>query len=176
MIMNSLTAARHHITHRIRQLYSNHILTPCLLCGIDTKQSCLCTQCFNDLPIFGHHCQRCAVPIAHGQYCGQCLINPPIRHYTKSLFRYTSPIDGLIGDMKYHDQLHLINYFGIQLSTYLQQRNTPKPSLLIPISLHSKKLRHRGYNQATELTKTLSKQLNIPLDNRSLIRTKNILL
>ena len=175
MIMNSLTAFRHLITHRIKQLYSNHILTPCLLCGTDTEQACLCTKCFNDLPILGHHCQRCAMPIAHGQYCGQCLIKPPIRHHTKSLFRYTSPLDELIGDMKYHDQLHLINYFGIQLSAYLQQQNTPKPTLLIPIPLHPKKLRLRGYNQSTELAKTLSKQLNIPLDSNNLIRTKNTL-
>jgi ComF family protein len=77
--------------------------------------------------------------------------------------------------MKYHDQLHLIDYFGVQLSAYLQQQNTTKPKLLIPIPLHSKKCRHRGYNQSAELAKTLSNQLNIPLDNHSLIRTKNTL-
>lgn len=175
MLMNSLTSVRYHLTHLISQLYSKHIPTPCLLCGSNAQQSCLCLQCFASLPMLGQHCQHCAMPISLGEYCGQCLTKPPIRHRTHSLFRYTSPIDRLIGDMKYHGQLQLTDYFANQLSRYIQQKNETKPQLLIPIPLHPKRLRQRGYNQSVELAKTLSKQLNIPLDNTALIRIKNTL-
>ena len=175
MAMKSLTSVRRLITHRIGGLYSKHIPTPCLLCGTNTKQMCLCPNCFVSLPRLGRCCQRCALPIPTGQYCGQCLANPPIRHRTHSLFRYSSPVDRLISDMKYHGQLHLTNYLAILLAQSLQQQNEIKPQLLIPIPLHPKRLKKRGYNQSVELRKTLSQQLNIPLDNNALIRIKNTL-
>lgn len=175
MLMNSLTVVRGYTTYLISQLYSKHIPTPCLLCGINITQSCLCHCCFNALPLLGHHCERCAMPISLGQYCGQCLAKPPIRHRTHSLFRYTSPIDRLIGDMKYHNQLQLTDYFANKLSLHIQQQNGIKPERLIPIPLHPKRLRQRGYNQSVELAKTLSKQLNIPVDNVTLTRIKNTL-
>ena len=177
MVMKSPTAARHRITHRIGRLYSKHIVTPCLLCGINTEQACLCPNCSAALPRLGQSCQRCALPITLGQYCGRCLTNPPIRHRTRSLFRYTSPVNRLIADMKYHSQLQLADYLAHQLALAVQQQceSESKPQLLIPIPLHPKRLRQRGYNQSVELAKTLSKHLNIPLDNNALIRIKNTL-
>jgi ComF family protein len=77
--------------------------------------------------------------------------------------------------MKYHGQLHLTNYLALLLARDLKQQNEIKPQLLIPIPLHPKRLKKRGYNQSVELSKILSKQLNIPLDNNALIRIKNTL-
>lgn len=43
-------------------------------------------------------------------------------------------------------------------------KNLHETDCLIPVPLHAKKLRERGFNQALELTKRLSKQLKIPYD------------
>jgi len=173
MLMNSLTTSRHKITHRIARLYSKLLSTPCLLCGTHTNQVSICTSCAHSLPQLAHVCQRCALPIPLGKHCGQCLIKPPIRHLTFCLYSYQSPIDQLIAALKYHDQLSVSDFFAQQFLTQLKANNHPMPACLIPIPLHPKRLRHRGYNQSAELAKTLSKQLNIPYDDRTLIRIKN---
>jgi len=175
MLMNSLTTSRHKITHRIARLYSKLLATPCLLCGTLTDQACLCTPCAHSLPQIASACLRCALPIPHGEYCGQCLIKPPIRHLTTCLHPYQSPIDQLIAALKYHDQLSVSDFFAEQFATQLQTRAHALPTCLIPIPLHPKRLRNRGYNQSAELAKSLSKKLNISYDDQALIRIKNTL-
>jgi len=44
---------------------------------------------------------------------------------------------------------------------------------LAPVPLHKRKLKLRGYNQAEELAKEISKVFKIPLLNNALIKTKN---
>jgi ComF family protein len=47
------------------------------------------------------------------------------------------------------------------------------PQLLLPVPLHARRLRERGFNQAQELTRILSTHLSIPVDTQSLCRTRN---
>ena len=42
---------------------------------------------------------------------------------------------------------------------------------IIPVPLSKKRLMERGYNQAAVLSRILSKQFNLPLDEQSLVRT-----
>ncbi|MCX6721177.1 MAG: ComF family protein [Candidatus Staskawiczbacteria bacterium] len=46
-------------------------------------------------------------------------------------------------------------------------------SVLIPVPIHIKKLRERGYNQSEELAKELSKVLNVPVVSNVLVKTKS---
>jgi ComF family protein len=103
--------------------------------------------------------------------CGSCLNKPPEQDASFSLFRYQSPIDRLIVDLKYHDALVLSHFFATQMAEQLKER--PLPQLLIPIPLHPRRLRERGYNQSLELAKQLSKQLNIPVRHDILMRVRD---
>ena len=153
------------------QLYSNLLPIPCRLCGVSCQHHALCDACINDLPLLGHACPRCAMPTPHSQLCGRCLNKPPQQDFSFSLFHYQEPIKGLIADFKYHDKLYLGQLFAHLMTKPLSHRHLPQ--LLIPIPLHSKRLRQRGYNQSLELAKALSKSLKIPISNQFLTRTKN---
>ena len=50
-----------------------------------------------------------------------------------------------------------------------------KKFILMPIPLHQKRLRWRGFNQAELLAQEVNKKLNIPVINNLLIRTKHTL-
>lgn len=65
--------------------------------------------------------------------------------------------------MKYHRQLAIADLFGCLLSDKIQQSLSPLPELIIPIPLHPQRLQQRGYNQAIEIARPISKALNIPL-------------
>ena len=46
------------------------------------------------------------------------------------------------------------------------------PDLLIPVPLHPKRLRWRGFNQSVVLAREVSRAWNIPLDPAVLVRSK----
>ncbi|MCF0145037.1 MAG: ComF family protein, partial [Eubacterium sp.] len=48
-----------------------------------------------------------------------------------------------------------------------------EPDCLVPVPVHRLRYRERGYNQAEELAKELSKLLGIPCRSRLLIRIRN---
>lgn len=171
MIRNFLSVYRQKSAHQLAQLYSKLMPTPCLLCGANNPHSCLCNACIQNLATFDHVCPRCALPLNQTALCGQCLHSPPEQDASFSLFRYQPPVDRLIANMKYHDGLMLIRFFAQQMANRLKDRLLPQ--LLIPIPLHPHRLRQRGYNQAWELTKDLSSQLNIPARNDILMRIRN---
>jgi ComF family protein len=54
----------------------------------------------------------------------------------------------------------------------LRTREIPLPDVLLPVPLHSKRLRSRGYNQALELGRYISREFQLPLDVTSCIRRK----
>lgn len=51
--------------------------------------------------------------------------------------------------------------------------HTALPEVVIPIPLHPKRLRHRGYNQSYELLRGLKKRGVIPVENRLCWRVKH---
>jgi ComF family protein len=159
------------LAHQITRLYSNLLPVPCLLCGAACKTHAICTDCIDDFPKLGNCCPRCATPLSLSVSCGNCLTHPPAQNISMSLFAYKNPIDRLIADFKYHDKLYLTEVFADLM--YEQLKNKPLPKLLIPIPLHRRRLRQRGYNQALELAKILSRKLNIPISKNILIRSRD---
>jgi ComF family protein len=154
-----------------RQLYSNILPIPCRLCGALCQHHALCDACIRDLPLLGPACPRCAMPTTASQLCGQCLNKPPQQDFSFSLFSYQDPIKQLVADFKYHDKLYLAQLFADLMAKQLNHQCLPQ--LLIPIPLHSIRLRQRGYNQSLELAKALSKHLIIPVSNQFITKTKN---
>jgi len=54
----------------------------------------------------------------------------------------------------------------------IEERRNFSEFVLIPIPLEKRKLKWRGFNQAEELSKELSKLLNIPVSNNVLVKIK----
>tara|TARA_R110002049_G_scaffold49015_3_gene140702 strand:+ start:519 stop:1235 length:717 start_codon:yes stop_codon:yes gene_type:complete len=157
------------LPHRIWQLYSKLMPIPCRLCGTMNQHQAICDACLQNFPALGDACPRCALPISNAYVCGHCLKQPPEQDLSFSLYPYLAPIDRLIADLKYYDNVFLSQFFA-QLM-YDKLKNRPPPDLLIPIPLHPNRLRQRGYNQSFELAKALSVKLGIPSSNNYLIRT-----
>ena len=63
---------------------------------------------------------------------------------------------------------------GQLLGDYLSSHPMPG-QLIVPVPLHRKRLRSRGYNQATLLAQELSKLTNMPLDSGLLARRQDAL-
>lgn len=151
------------------------IMTPfleqdCLLCGGVSTGDLICPACAADLPRMpSTACPRCARPMPENAICGRCLRKPLHFDATRALFRYDFPLDKLVQSFKYAHRLSLGSYFGRQLATL----ERVEADLIIPLPLHAERLRERGFNQALELARPLSKAWQLPIDATICSRTRN---
>ncbi|MGH8033396.1 MAG: double zinc ribbon domain-containing protein [Luteimonas sp.] len=155
----------------------------CLVCreaGVAGRD--LCPACAAALPCNRSACVRCAIPLpgpvpgmpfdgermVSVRTCGDCLSRPPPLTATHATFVYGAPIDGLLLRFKFHQDLAA----GRVLVQRMLDAAGSLPGLgaddaradaLIPIPLHRARLRQRGYDQALELARPLSRALGIAL-------------
>lgn len=145
----------------------------CVLCGAPGNQGLdLCAGCLDDLPTDLVCCSRCALPLEHttGALCGECQRRPPPFSVCHAAFRYEDPLPALVGGAKFRSRLNLVRLLGQCLANALRERGAEMPDCILPVPLHAKRLRERGYNQALEVARTLSHELSIPVDTHSCIR------
>ncbi|MCH5277810.1 MAG: ComF family protein [Desulfovibrionaceae bacterium] len=133
----------------------------------------LCPDCGSRLPRRrAGYCPRCGEPAADPEApcvpCGSCLTDdPPWTH-----FRLYGVFDGLLRDMlhraKYASDEACLDALGAMLTDICA--DLQKPDAVIPLPLHPKRLRQRGYNQCREMAKTLAPALGAPIRDDLLIR------
>lgn len=132
----------------------------CLLCAAVSGAQMLCPACHASLPHIAHACPRCAAPSAK-QVCGECLRHPPAFDRTRAALAYAFPTDKLIQALKYGGQLALAKLLGELLAEALADQ--ARPEIILPMPLHPARLKMRGFNQALEIAKVISKRFDIPL-------------
>lgn len=151
---------------------------PCLLCdeAVDGATP-LCMACETELPWLGDHCQTCALPLpASGLTCGQCLKQPPAFEQVIAPWTYSFPIDTLITRFKHSANWPFGHLLAELVAQALQHRfadDLPRPDLLVPVPLATRRLRQRGFNQAAMLARWLGTRLDLPCDERLLLRTQD---
>jgi len=174
MCFNSVICqlARMHMVYK-RLISTLQSLVPqyCPLCGSRCYFSeILCTACVVNLPQKESICPQCGIAIETDSLCGACQSNPPMFSRTFFAFDYGPPINRLIQQFKYSNRLDLGRDLGITMASQLEPMVTALPDSLIPVPLHRSKLRQRGYNQALELARWLSRHFGIPVDSSSISR------
>jgi len=148
----------------------------CRLCGgMADHPAGLCRACLADLPHNAHPCPRCGAALSYvtASPCGECQRQPPHFDHAHIPYRYAPPLIPFITGLKFHDRLAnarlLANLFLASLST----ASYPLPECLIPVPLHPVRLRQRGFNQAVELARPLSRQLHLPLEAHAVQRHRH---
>lgn len=143
----------------IRTLIEQHFPPRCLLCQAENGP--LCPACLGDLPWQGVQCcPICALPTPNGESCGHCLKQRPEFSRTQALFSYQFPLDRLVQQLKYQEQLTLAPLLGQLLAARLELE---LPELWLPMPLHARRLQERGFNQAVEITRALAATTGIPM-------------
>ena len=138
----------------------------CTLCNqFHKNRLAVCDFCISLLEPLGTACQHCAHPLPDDLYlvCGQCIKNPPHFDRTISAYKFVDPIRGLLHQFKYHNGLFLGAFFS-ELILNAYYKSPIRPQCLIPVPMHPKRLRLRGFNQAAILTQLIARTLKLPYD------------
>lgn len=140
------------------------IPTVCILCHHNhSKPISICESCENLFPILENPCQYCSRPLPNNDFliCGECLRKKPAFDRVITGYRFEEPLRTLLHEFKYTKALHLRPLL-VQLMMRAFDSDMALADCIIPIPLHRKRIKQRGFNQAAELAKLLSNRLKIP--------------
>lgn len=146
----------------------------CLLCQTRINDGEFCAPCSRSLPFLTTACARCAAPLpANSPACGRCLKRPPQFDAAVAVFRYAAPVDRLVLGFKYRGRLDWGRVLGKALAEQLQMLDTDTSvDAVIPVPLHRRRLRQRGYNQSLELARPVARALGLPIWVRAVRRVR----
>lgn len=167
-----------HIYQQSQRLLEACLPSHCLLCDLPSKQSLICTFCYNAILAERPCCLHCGSGLTQSQnFCGECLKHPFYFQQLHAIANYESPFPELIKQLKYNNQLLYADLLGLLLASSIKQRYTEQQlqeiDFLLPVPLHIKKHRKRGFNQAQLISDALIKHLPLPtIADSPLIRNK----
>jgi len=142
----------------------------CLLCAAPAVAKPVCDACYADLPwLPDARCPQCAVPTADGGICGACLSHPPRFDRVSAAFVYAWPLAPLIHHYKYAGHLALATLLAQALSARL----AGNADLIIPMPLAPQRLLSRGFNQALEIARVVSRATGVPLAAKACRRVRD---
>ena len=123
-------------------------------------------------------CATCGVPLrspAVATHCRACLHHPPAFTVARAAALYLPPGVGLnplgtaVRRLKYERRRAVATALGELLASRFPFGDDV---LLIPVPLHRRRLRARGFNQALLLARALARRRGLPIAARALARTR----
>ena len=133
-----------------------------------TAHNGICSKCREKIIYIGEpRCKKCGKPIRseESEYCYDCTGKKHIFEEGRNLWVHKEPVNQAIYAFRYQNLRIYGKTFGAELEehygNYLRRKEV---DLIVPIPLHRKRRRRRGYNQAQILAKELSVHANIPMD------------
>ena len=143
----------------------------CVGCG--KEGDFVCYSCRQSLPrIMPPLCPRCGKSQPSGILCPSCISWQAEIDGIRSPFRFDGVIRQAIYQLKYRNLRALIVPLAQLLNDYLVSSPLPGEAL-VPVPLHHKRLRERGYNQSSLLAQELGKLINLPVIDDWLIRLRH---
>ncbi len=134
----------------------------------------MCRQCKEKLPgLLPPLCPRCGTTQASGMLCFNCRKRPGIIDGIRSPFRFEEVIRKAVHELKYKHLKALSFCFAELLAEYLGEHNLPG-DILVPVPLHRRRLRERGYNQSLLISRDLGKLIMMPVLVNCLVRVKDV--
>ena len=142
-----------------------------------------CDPCWSTLEsIKGPICQRCGLPfpsprvlLHHPTHrCANCRLRPPAFTQAWTGYPYTSPLKEAIRLFKYQGKVSLAGPLATLLLKALPSWQMPerRVDVVLPVPLHTVRLRERQYNQSHMLAFPFSRVLRIPLSCTNLVRVR----
>ncbi len=189
--IGAMAAALSGLARHPPALWPAHCLVCREPCPADGSAADLCPTCRDALPWNHSACARCALPMpVPTAACGRCLRHPPPLAAVHAAFVYGPPLDRLLPRLKFHDDLAAGRLLASLMAASLVGRGAADaaaeasqpgfevslaaswPHAVIPLPLHRRRLRQRGYDQALELARPLARALALPLRTDLLQRVR----
>ena len=138
---------------------------PCLLCkqSLNNAELHVCLKCANNLP-YVHNSDR-TEKMLQQIFWGRVDVE---QVYTLFNYQKGNQVQDLLHHLKYKQKLKVGVHFGQVLGSAIN--DVDDLSMIIPVPLHPKKQRQRGYNQSALIAQGIRQSLQIPVKENYIIR------
>jgi ComF family protein len=131
-----------------------------------SDEKVICTVCRHEIPLTNHH--KMDDNEVYQKFYGRIPLE-----FGAALFYFHKKgiVQEMIHKLKYKGQEEISETVGDWYASELKDLNQMATiDYIIPVPLHKKRMRERGYNQVTGFGRALSNQLGIPYDDQLLHR------
>lgn len=154
-----------------QELFSLFYPSICAACSepLLKNEKVVCINCLVDLPYTNFHLEK-DNPVER-LFWGRCAV-----HFATSLcyFRKSNRVQHLLHQLKYNGKTNVGEFLGIELGKQLEHTQRLSPiDLIVPVPLHPKKEKIRGYNQSLFIAQGISNVLQAPVESQVLLRRTN---
>lgn len=142
----------------------------------------LCPECLAEIEVISPPvCSECGMPLTASEgadpgsrACDRCRAMPWQLDGLRAYAFHAGPLRRAIHQFKYEDLRSLAGPLGKLMAEGWLALAPPglEPDVIVPIPLHPKRERQRGYNQATLLARELGSYLGCAVVEDILVRTK----
>lgn len=159
----------------------------CRACGLRIRgrdAECFCSVCWPKIQLVSHPlCNLCGRPFPDAggddHTCGACLARAPQFAAARAWACYPReeldehPLRQVVQKFKYGKKVSLGKPLGRLMARGCREFLTEcQADLIVPVPLHPKRLRWRGFNQSLMLARPISRAYNIPTDPFVLRRSR----
>jgi ComF family protein len=143
----------------------------------DAGELHICPACREAMPAVSNPlCQICGIPFLGAgtdHLCGGCLTDKPAFDVARGALVYEGPCRDLIHAFKYRNKTHLRRPLALLTTAFMTEFVASRdPEVIVPVPLHVRRLRSRGFNQALLLGELLAREWHLPLARRALRRER----
>jgi ComF family protein len=146
-----------------------HLIFPnnCLSCGnhLMKQEETFCSNCEINFPYT--RITQFNDNIITKVFTGRCRIEEA---YALVYFKKGGKTQVLLHELKYNNKPQIGQRFGVLMANEILANTSQKFDAIVPIPLHPKKEKTRGYNQSMQIAKGMNDILNVPINNNVLQR------
>ncbi len=134
----------------------------------------LCDSCITSLPtVYEPVCPICGRPLKKsGPQCGRCQESPLSLDQIRAAVLFAGSVPNIIHQLKYNGMFALAEPLAEIMASSWHRWRQPV-DIVVPIPLHPKRERARGYNQSELLSRHLCRMLDLPEEQQALKRIRN---
>lgn len=151
----------------------------CMGCGspLGADEGWLCDECRDQLtPVHdfgGERCPHCGRPGKWDRLCKTCRAWPAgMIELARFAYVYRRPVDRMIRRMKYDSVYRLCDWMGVQIANMLLYEVFPEADLVVPVPMHRRRKRVRGFNHSELIARSVAAQVGLPMAD-ALTRVRN---
>lgn len=142
----------------------------CIFCNEEMfldSEFCICEKCLKTLPTLTDHiCSICGRKVVgEGKLCDACTRDTLLIKFARAPLLYTDKMHKIIYGLKYNNAKYLATPLSKFLYNFFLSIDEFKDvDLIIPVPIHNKKRKSRGYNQAELLLESFLKTNKVKFD------------
>ncbi len=134
----------------------------------------MCETCWHDIPLIEPPwCEMCGIPNTE-DVCNECATTPPPYGKLRTIAFYESALQQAVHLFKFEKRTSLAKPLAqLTIEHFPDDCDIAEYDFILPIPIHKKRLRERGFNQATLIANEIAKTTGIQVVTDALVRYRN---